>query len=85
MKFGTLLFRDDKWVLRSRNDENSIILHECIKESNPQTLSEVYHYPMITEENKRWQCSMCDKKATKDIITIWIMLNWSKMHYENPI
>lgn len=85
MKYGTELFRNDKWVLRSRGGSiiQCMILHECEEKSNNKTLSDVYHAPLHNVSSILWQCTKCKKVATEDIITLWLMLNWGKMNRDN--
>lgn len=81
MKTGTNLFRSGKWVIRSRKYARSVIIHECYKLSTAKTVSDVYHWPLMKKNNDIvWQCSICKKIATEDIITVWLMLNWEKLH-----
>ncbi|KKL73701.1 hypothetical protein LCGC14_2072250 [marine sediment metagenome] len=81
MKVGTNLFRSGKWVIRSREYERSVIIHECGGKSTTYTLSSVYHWPSGGyKHEKLWICTLCQTKATEDIITVWLMLNWEKLH-----
>ena len=83
MTNGTEMFRTDKWVLRSRRDDycgvTCLIIHECDRRSDTRTLSGVYH-PPTSVKSMVWHCQKCNEKATDDIITVWLMLNWEKLH-----
>lgn len=79
MKNGTELFRDGKWVLRSRNYLRCVVIHECKKPSTHLTLSDVFHPPT---KKKVWQCTGCNNTATESIITVWSMLNWKELNCE---
>lgn len=82
MKYGTELFRIDKWVLRARRDERCMILHECKEKSTNYTLSGVYHLPLLKpgSDCTPWMCKDCKQIAVQEIVTVWLMLNWEELH-----